>query len=145
MATFPNSINEIEGGAKGEYLGSVRNRDEELDNALLAPNSVVASRRKKNDVEITKRLSDHGWNRYDIRSVLNKKNHRDSLSRGTDDTYFNDVLKKAGYHRTHSSDSEIVDTGDYSDDGDGDSKTDSSGVTTDSSDIDASRFKNVKF
>lgn len=139
MTIFRNPINEIEGGAQGEYLGSIRSRDEELDNAILEPNKVSASGRKQNDVEITKQLSEHGWTKHDIRNVLLKKNSRDTLKRGGDDTYFKDVLKKAGYHRTSSSDSEIVDTGDYSGD---DSETDSSGVTTDSSSKD---FSHIKF
>lgn len=138
-----NPINDIEGGAHGTNLKILRNKDEELDNAIIAPNKVSASSRKENDVKITKRLSEHGWTRHSIRKVLLKKNSRDALKRGGDDTYFKDVLKKAGYHRTYSSDTEIVDTEDYS--SDDDSETDSSGVTTDSSSIDASKYKHIKF
>ena len=119
-----NAINDIEGGKGNSKLKTVRHNDEELDRLLTQPLSMSDSRNRETEAKITRRLTKRNWSKTDIRKVLMKRNDANR-----DDDYFRGVLIDAGYNKTRH----------RSDDSD-----DSSSVTTDS-DIDASKFKDVKF
>jgi hypothetical protein len=139
MARKP--INEIT-GPNGTWLNSLRNTDEELDNALMRPISNSDKRERETDVKITKRLVDHGWDKHHIRKVINKRHNRDKLMFNTsDDSYIEGVLTDSGYNvRTfdsHGSDDD--------DDDDDDREFDFDGSSLNLTDSQREKFSKIKF
>lgn len=126
-----NAINKIE-GADGNRISLLRNINDDLDDALRRPLSPSDTKNREVDAKIATELISHGWGKEDIRKVLHKRNVNAGYGFGSGgDSHLDSVLTDAGLrgHRSDSDDSE-----------------DSSGVTTDSdSDIDASRFSDIKF
>lgn len=129
-----DEIDSIE-GAKGNSIRLLRKTDDQLDDALLQPNTPIESEERENDVEIASRLVAHDWDKNDIRRVLDKKRKRDKLSIHTNDSYLTGVLNDAGF-RDRPSDADDSDD----DDGWGDH-----GFNTDSKDVDSSKFAHIKF